>query len=61
MDLRPLSSADANNIKEWPKYPEEFERLDYALRSGGWLDTFPESPATVRLGGWLHGELGFHS
>jgi RimJ/RimL family protein N-acetyltransferase len=55
--LRPLSPADVESIKQWPRYSGEFVLLDYALRSGGWLDTFQESATTIRFGGWLHGEL----
>lgn len=55
--LRPLSPADAERIQQWPKYAGEFALLDYALRPGGWLDTFPESATTIRFGGWLGDEL----
>ena len=55
--LRPLSPADIAEIKRWPNYSEEFQSLDYALRSGGWLDAFPESATTRRFGGWLSGTL----
>jgi len=55
--LRPLSLADVERIKRWPRYSEEFALLDFALRRGGWLDTFLESATTIRFGGWLRGEL----
>ncbi|MBI1865452.1 MAG: GNAT family N-acetyltransferase [Nitrospirae bacterium] len=33
-------------IKNWPPYPPEFEDLDYALRSNGWLIEYWNKPNT---------------
>ena len=33
-------------ITGWPPYPPEFEDLDYALRSNGWLAEYPSKPDT---------------
>src|SRR6266542_4446748 len=55
--FRPISPANVSRIKRWPKYPKEFTLLDYALRSGGWLDTFVDSPTTLRLGAWCGRKL----
>jgi RimJ/RimL family protein N-acetyltransferase len=57
IDLRPLAPADVARIRRWPKYPKEFALLDYALRSGGWLDLYAASPANLRLGAWSGGRL----
>ncbi|MEN6611064.1 MAG: GNAT family N-acetyltransferase [Methanoregulaceae archaeon] len=38
--LRALAPSDIPVIKAWPAYPDEFLDLDYALRDGGWLDTY---------------------
>lgn len=38
--LRALAPSDIPVIKAWPAYPDEFRDLDYALRDGGWLDTY---------------------
>lgn len=33
-------------ISGWPPYPPEFEDLDYALRSNGWLTEYQNKPDT---------------
>lgn len=38
--LRPLREDDIPVIRSWPPYPPEFAMLDYALRSGGWIDEY---------------------
>lgn len=38
IQFRNLILDDVAIIKNWPHYPPEFEELDYALRSDGWLD-----------------------
>jgi RimJ/RimL family protein N-acetyltransferase len=40
MMLRELCERDAEIIKNWRPYPEEFKDLDYALRESGWIDEF---------------------
>lgn len=57
VSLRPLIAADAREVNAWPSYEGAFRPLDYALRSGGWLDTLPESPATCRFAALLDGRL----
>lgn len=42
--LRPMAAADVAVIKNWPAYPPEFEELDYALRSHGWMDEYLNNP-----------------
>jgi RimJ/RimL family protein N-acetyltransferase len=60
VSLNPLSANDVEQIRAWPKYSGAFAPLDYALRSGGWLDMFPESSRTRRLGAWVNAEfVGF--
>jgi len=49
IELAPLTAAEVAEIARWPRYPAPVEALDYALRPGGWLDTFPESPANRRF------------
>ena len=44
--LRMLEAADLATIQNWPSYPPEFEDLDYALRSNGWLAKFSDQPDT---------------
>jgi diamine N-acetyltransferase len=44
--LRMLEAADLATIQNWPSYPPEFEDLDYALRSNGWLAKFRDQPDT---------------
>lgn len=44
--LRDLSTGDVAVIKTWPPYPQEFEDLDYALRSDGWLHEYSGKPDT---------------
>lgn len=44
--LRMLEAADLATIQNWPSYPSEFEDLDYALRSNGWLAKFHDQPDT---------------
>jgi RimJ/RimL family protein N-acetyltransferase len=55
--LQPLTPDDVVAIRAWPPYTGEFAPLDYALRPGGWLDAFPESMTTRRLGIWSDGML----
>jgi RimJ/RimL family protein N-acetyltransferase len=50
LQLRPLAAADAATIAGWPPYRGDAAPLDYALRRGGWLDTFPAGAKTVHLG-----------
>jgi RimJ/RimL family protein N-acetyltransferase len=50
--LRKLTRANVATIRRWPSYPKELRALDYALRSGGWLDTYAESETTRRFGAW---------
>jgi RimJ/RimL family protein N-acetyltransferase len=50
--LQTLTSDDVAVIRRWPPYPPEFSLLDFALRSGGWLDQFPESARAHRYGAW---------
>jgi len=38
--LRPITFQDIMGIQRWPRYPAEFEDLDYALRKNGWLDEY---------------------
>jgi len=38
--LRKLRTDDIATIKAWPPYPSDCTELDYALRNGGWLDTY---------------------
>jgi RimJ/RimL family protein N-acetyltransferase len=57
VSLKPLSTFDAQAIRCWPQYAGAVAALDYALRAGGWLDQFPESPATRRWAAWQDGEL----
>ncbi len=40
LTIRPIKAQDRDLITCWPAYPEEFRGLDYALRSGGWLDEY---------------------
>lgn len=42
--LRPLVADDVVAIQNWPPYPPEFENLDYALRSNGWLAEHRNKP-----------------
>jgi len=46
INLRPLVNADIAVIENWPAYPPEFEELNYALRSNGWLAEFHGKPDT---------------
>lgn len=46
LKLRLLATADIPVIHDWPPYPPEFEGLDYALRSNGWLAEFQGKPDT---------------
>jgi diamine N-acetyltransferase len=55
--LKPLTADDAFEIQSWPHYPPRVAALDYALRQGGWLDMFPESPTTRRFAAWQQGKL----
>ena len=49
LKLRPIKAADIAVIQNWAAYPPEFEELDYALRSNGWLDEHRNKPDT-----WLY-------
>lgn len=40
MDLRPINDQDIAVIENWRSYPQEFDELDYALRSVGWISQF---------------------
>lgn len=55
--VRRLTQADAQAIRDWPAYPHPYEQLDYALRTGGWLDMFPESKQNCRWAAWQDNEL----
>jgi diamine N-acetyltransferase len=44
--LRNLIPDDMVTIRNWPPYPQEFEDLDYALRSNGWLTEYCNKPET---------------
>lgn len=57
ISFSPLDAACAKEIHAWPPYTGEFKPLDYALRSGGWLDAMPESPTTRRYAVRLDGRL----
>jgi len=49
IELRIMEAAEVAVIQNWPPYPAEFEELDYALRSNGWLDEHRNKPYT-----WLY-------
>jgi diamine N-acetyltransferase len=36
--IRPLALSDIAMIKRWPPYVGDMEQMDFALRTGGWLD-----------------------
>ena len=57
IQLRPLTAEDATTIENWPKYPAEFDDLDYALRQDGWLAEFQDWPNTWRFSAEQSGEL----
>jgi ribosomal protein S18 acetylase RimI-like enzyme len=44
-------------IRAWPRYRPPYEALDYALRRGGWLDSFARIPGCLALGGHLEQRL----
>jgi diamine N-acetyltransferase len=44
--LRDLLPDDLDAIQGWPPYPPEFEDLDYALRSHGWLAEYRDKRET---------------
>jgi len=46
IQLRNLVPDDMDAIKGWPSYPPEFEDLDYALRSNGWMTEYWNKPDT---------------
>ena len=46
IDLRPITSEDVKEIRNWPSYSDEFAPMDYALRKHGWLDEFMNRPQT---------------
>jgi diamine N-acetyltransferase len=50
--LRQLTSEDVAAVRQWPHYPPTFAVFDFALRTGGWLDQFPESPRNHRYAAW---------
>lgn len=47
--LRPLAADDVAAIQNWPPYPPDFEDLDYALRSNGWLAEHQNKPDAVSI------------
>jgi len=55
--IRPLAPADSTVIKSWPRYPEEFSGLDYALRNDGWLDHYPAGSGSDIFVGEECGEM----
>ena len=55
--LRIMEEADIITIKNWPPYLPEFEELDYALRSNGWLDEHRGKPDTRLYVAELDGEV----
>jgi RimJ/RimL family protein N-acetyltransferase len=55
--LEPLNGEDAHVIRFWPPYPARATALDYALRPGGWLDSFPASDTSHRWAAWHDGKL----
>lgn len=50
LTLRPLRADDTARIKQWPRYEGVHQQMDYALRDGGWLDTFAGEPDTFCYG-----------
>ena len=46
IDLRPLTTEDVTEIRNWPSYTDEFAQMDYALREDGWLDEYMSRPKT---------------
>ena len=44
--LAPIEPEEIEIIREWETYPPEFAELDYALRTGGWIDEFYTDPLT---------------
>lgn len=46
IELRPLRAEDIDEIKNWPRYHDGFEQMDYALRENGWLDEFRDRTRT---------------
>ncbi|HSF67784.1 MAG TPA: GNAT family protein [Nitrospiraceae bacterium] len=52
LTLRQLTNDDAVAVRQWPSYPPAFAVFDFALREGGWLDQFPESPRNHRYAAW---------
>ncbi len=57
MQLRNLTPDDVAAIGNWPPYPSDFRDLDYALRSGGWLDDYRNRPDTRCFAAEQAGEL----
>jgi diamine N-acetyltransferase len=57
IQFRNLVLDDVAIIKNWPPYPPEFEELDYALRSDGWLDEYGNKPDTWCFSVEQSGEL----
>lgn len=55
--LKRLTDKDVSAINTWPPYKSPIDVLDYALRPGGWLDQYPESPTNVRYGIWQDEKL----
>jgi len=46
LNLRSLREGDAEKIRNWPPYAGVHRQMDYALRAGGWLDTFADEANT---------------
>ena len=46
LELRSIESGDVAIIHSWPRYPSEYDDLDYALRINGWLDEYLQKPET---------------
>lgn len=57
IELRPLTLEERAEIQGWPPYPPPYEALDYALRLGGWLDTYTVKAGCIALGAHAGGEL----
>jgi RimJ/RimL family protein N-acetyltransferase len=49
ISLRLCTEKDRLIIQKWPTYPYEFQELDYALRSNGWIDKYQQKKDTYIL------------